>query len=144
MGENTLISSASVGYQGLFTQGYTESGSNANMSVNARNIHQLTARGEIALEQEKVLSSGTVLNFAPFMGAEGRIGVGSNNVTASLLGNTATFNPGGDKAVVRGFVGAKFTAAMSDTKSLFGKVEGSWSNRNTKNVTGQIGFAVKF
>lgn len=144
IGEKTLISTFSVGYQGLFTQGYSETGSNANVSVNARNIHQVTARAEVALQQEKVLSSGTVLNFAPFMGAEGRIGVGSNNVTASLLGNTATFNPGGDKSVGRGFVGAKFTAAMSNTKSLFGKIEGSWDSSNTKTIAGNIGFAVKF
>lgn len=144
MGEKILISTFATGYQGLFTQGYTETGSNANVSVNTLNIHQFIARGEFALQQENVLSSGTVLNFAPFMGAEGHIGVGSNNVTASLLGNIATFNPGGDDAVGRGFLGAKFTAAMSNTTSFFGKVERSWDSSNTKTITGNLGFAVKF
>ncbi|WP_159436580.1 autotransporter outer membrane beta-barrel domain-containing protein [Pseudovibrio sp. Tun.PSC04-5.I4] len=144
LGENTLISKLSIGYQGLYTEGYSETGSNANVSVNARNIHQVTARGELALQKEKVFSSGTVLNFAPFMGAEGRIGVGADNITASLLGNTATFNPGDDKSVGRGFAGAKFTAAMSNTKSLFGKVEGSWDTNNTKSISANLGFSIVF
>ena len=144
LGGDQATASATIGYSGLFLDGYSETGSGSNLTVASRDIHQLNARGELSWLRTTTNSNGSTTNFSPFVGIEGRVNVGDNDATATLLGQTVTFNPGGDEGVGRAFVGMKFNQAISEATTVFGRVEASYDTSETYELNGQIGFAVKF
>lgn len=144
LGNQHLLASTSVGYSGLFLDGYSESGSSSNLTVGSRAIHQLNARGELSWFKEGKITSDRSFNYMPFIGLDARYGIGGNDATVSMLGNTVTFNPGGDAVLTRAFVGTKLNMAINENASVFGRIEASYDTTNTSQLNGQIGFAVKF
>lgn len=144
IGEQQLLASGSIGYSGMFLEGYTESGSSSNLTVGARNIHQLNARGEISWLKYDASIAGHLINYAPYVGLEGRYNVGSNAATVGMLGNTATFDVGGSRSLARAFIGTKFDKAISETSQVFGRFEASHDTSNSAQFNAQIGFSVKF
>jgi uncharacterized protein with beta-barrel porin domain len=112
MGDATVSPSLGLRYTGLYQQGYTESGSTADMAVGSRTAQQLDVRGEIRTDFAPQVSDAGVGRFDLSAGVDGLFSW-SGNVDATLLATQIAFATHEPDAVARGFVGAgtTFTAA---------------------------------
>ncbi|MGJ8716524.1 MAG: autotransporter outer membrane beta-barrel domain-containing protein [Maribacter stanieri] len=144
MGEKNLLTTTSLGYAGLFIDSYDETGSAGNLSVDSRNIHQLNLRTELSLVIEGDTKAGYAYEFSPYIGVEGRFNIGDDEATVNFLGNSVTFNPGGDDSVGSAFIGFKFSRELTPSSEIFGSIEGGRDTNSDDEITGQVGFAMKF
>jgi hypothetical protein len=110
-----VLSSLILRYGGLFLEAYEEAGSNADLAVDARDVHSGIAKGQIALPLALPLASGE-LQAEGHVGAEARYVV-ADDVSAVLLAEDIAFEPGGESFVFGGFAGAT-VAFASDSGSL--------------------------
>ncbi|EFL87809.1 autotransporter outer membrane beta-barrel domain-containing protein [Ahrensia sp. R2A130] len=145
VGGHSILPSFSVGYAGLFLDGYTEAGSAANVTVNDRDIHVFNARLKIALVQDVENSDGTMTTLRPYLGVEGRTATGdADKINATLLGNNVSFDPGGETSKARGFVGFDFARPVTDTISVFGRTEVGYETDDRWSGAVQLGFSATF
>ena len=92
--------------------GYSESGAVDALSVRGRDISLWQVRAQIAMPMEFPSASG-VGKFSPRIGVEGWTS-DDDRVSAVLLGEAITFNPGGEDDQVTGFIGATGSLTMGD------------------------------
>lgn len=144
IGDRTFIPSVGFGYKGVFVDEYSETGSSSNVSVNARSVHYALANAQIDLIADFKATNGDTVMFRPYVGAEGSFIMGENTATASLLTTTTTFDTGGDKNVVRGFVGANFAKNLDDTTKLFGGGEVSYNSSKNTAFNVRLGISKSF
>lgn len=91
-------------YAGLFLEDYEEVGSAAALTVDSRAVHNLTSRAQLALPLLHELSDGSSMSLDSRVGVEGRFTFGGD-VSAVLLTDTISFEPGGDDAVASLYAG---------------------------------------
>lgn len=141
----SLIPSLSLGYTGLYVDGYSETGSSANASIASRTIHQLQARAKLGARFDWVSDNEVGYVFMPYAGLEGRIASGDiDQVTGTVAGTTTTFNPGGDKNTGAAFAGLNINAKLSETARFESAVEAKYDSSNQFAVTGSWGVKFKF
>jgi outer membrane autotransporter protein len=97
--------SLTLGYAGLFLEEYEEQGSTAALTVDSRSVHSLLSRAQLALPRHYELADGRSLSIEHRIGIEGRYSFGSD-VSATLLAQSITFEPGGDDLVANLFAGS--------------------------------------
>ncbi len=136
--------SLTLRYTGLFLDGYTESGSAANLSVKSRDVHVLSARAQVAIPMTMAQDENGVLNTEIRVGVDGRTTVSGSNVNASLLGQSLNFDSGGDDEVLTGFAGAAFSYAMHNDVTLYGNVEAGYGTDDAFHATGRFGAKMLF
>ncbi len=105
--------SGRVTYAKMWLDGYAESGSNDNLVVPDSTVSSIQGR----LQASMPISSGPYL-LAPRLGIEGRKS-SSGDLTVSMLGQSVTFDPGGDDREVTGFTGFSASRDFSDTMNVF-------------------------
>jgi hypothetical protein len=141
----SLIPSLSLGYTGLYVDGYSETGSSANASIASRTIHQLQARAKLGARFDWVSDNEVGYVFMPYAGLEGRIASGDiDQVTGTVAGTTTSFNPGGDKNTGAAFAGLNINAKLSETARFESAVEAKYDSSNQFAVTGSWGVKFKF
>ena len=104
LGGARLTPSLSLHYAGIYQDGYTETGSNANLTVGSQTTHVFTARGEIELGTLKLDDMPGGWSAAFKVGGE-RTFIDGSAMDVSLLGSAVTF-AGFSSREARGFVGA--------------------------------------
>ena len=88
-----VLGSIRASYSGFFLDGYTEQGLTSPLTVDAREVHLLGLRAELKVPKTFVSSkSGSVTRTHVSMGAEGSYQVGSSDVSATLVGQSLTFD----------------------------------------------------
>jgi uncharacterized protein with beta-barrel porin domain len=92
-------------YAGLFLEDYEEEGSAAALTVDSRAVHNLTSRAQLLLPLLHELSDGSSMSLENRAGVEGRFTFGGD-VSAVLLTDTISFEPGGDDAVASFYAGS--------------------------------------
>ncbi|MEO9837597.1 MAG: autotransporter outer membrane beta-barrel domain-containing protein [Lentilitoribacter sp.] len=141
----SLIPSLSLGYTGLYVDGYSETGSSANASIASRTIHQLQARAKLGARFDWVSDNDVGYVFMPYAGLEGRIASGDiDQVTGTVAGTSTTFNPGGDKNTGAAFAGLNINAKLSETARFESAFEAKYDSSNQFAVTGSWGVKFKF
>ena len=141
----SLIPSLSLGYTGLYVDGYSETGSTANASIASRSIHQLQARAKLGARFDWVSDNDVGYVFMPYAGLEGRIASGDiDQVTGTLAGTNITFNPGGDKNIGAAFAGLNINAKLSKTARFESAFEAKYDRSSQFAVTGSWGVKFKF
>jgi autotransporter-like protein len=117
-----INSTLTLRYSGLFLEDYEEEGSNADLTVEARDVHLLTARGEIArLFVLPHMPEG--LQLVAVGGGDVRYTFG-DEVAAVLLDQNISFDPDDRSITLSGFGGGKLMySSPSDflTLGLSGK-----------------------
>jgi len=122
-----LTPSVRVRYAGLFLEGYDESGSTANLSVDGRNINVLDARAELAYALNPHETESGVLSSTLRFGVDGTMTTGGD-VSATLLAQSLNFDAAGSDTL-RGFAGFDATYAMATGGSLKLSSEAGYDTR---------------
>ncbi len=136
--------SLTLRYAGLFLDGYTEKGSNANLTVDDRDVHIISARAQVAVPVHMNTDAYGTLTTEIRVGADGRATVSEDNVRATLLGQNLNFTAGGDDEVLTGFAGAAFAYAMTTGTRLYGNIEAGYGTDEAIHVTGRAGVKMPF
>lgn len=136
-----LQPSLALGYTGLFTESYTETGSSANLSVDDQANHIFRARAQLAMPFRVTETEAGGLDLSPRIAVEG-LGYVGDEADASLFGATSTLDDGSDDAVVRGIVGAQARLYASGGAEALLDVEGGYDSDEGESVDGR--FIVRF
>lgn len=141
----SVIPSLSLGYTGIYVDGYSETDSSANATIASRTIHQLHARAKFGARFDWVSDNDVDYVFMPYAGLEGRVASGDiDQVTGTIAGTVTTFNPGGDTNVGAAFAGLNINAKISETARFESAVEAKYDSANQFGVAGSWGVKFKF
>ncbi len=136
--------SLTLRYAGLFLDSYTEKGSSANLTVQDRDVHVISARAQVAVPVHMNTDAYGTLITEIRVGADGRATVSEDNVRATLLGQNLNFTAGGDDEALTGFAGAAFAYAMTTGTRLYGNIEAGYGTDEATHVTGRAGVKMPF
>ncbi|WP_419906434.1 autotransporter outer membrane beta-barrel domain-containing protein [Hoeflea sp.] len=106
-------------YAGLFLDGYTETGSSANMTVASRDVHVAAVRAEARyLAQQHQMDEGMV-SVETFAGVDGYFHLGGGDVEASIAGLPVdAFSANFSDAMAVGFAGIGINHKTDNGKRL--------------------------
>ena len=85
IGERTEISFGG-NYAGLFLDGYSETGSSANLTVSSRDVHLAALRAQVKYLAYERPSNGGRVSIETWAGIDGYFNLGGDDVTASVAG----------------------------------------------------------
>ncbi|MCP4996434.1 MAG: autotransporter outer membrane beta-barrel domain-containing protein, partial [Gammaproteobacteria bacterium] len=120
--------------------GYAESGTASNLTVEDRDGHTLDGRLQLAFP----IRSEPGLNFELRAGVDGRVATGDRDVDATLLGQALSFSPGGEESSVSVFIGGHYIKRLSANSSLFFAAEIGSGNETSIRADVQAGINVVF
>jgi len=139
----TLMPSVRLRYAGLFLGGYTEEGSDADLTVARRNVHVFDVRGQLALAMPAMTTPTQAWQTTLRIGLDGIAQTGGD-VSATLLGQDISFASGGQKTALRGFAGADVTAALGHAMTLDTGFEVGYGSDNAFTARGQVRLSKAF
>ena len=111
------IGSLRVGYTGLFMDGYTETGVTNNASIDARDVHILDVRAQLALPSNTTNKDGSQQNVEWRAGLVGQFDL-SSDVTGAVAGGALNFDASAND-LLGGFAGASFKRVSEDGLKTF-------------------------
>ena len=135
----TLTPNVRLRYLYASFDGYTETGSTANMTVGSRTLQDLEERAELKL----TMTQGAV-STSLYGGVLGVQRLGDTTINASLLGQPLPFATPGDDNVWGGYGGLGIAWRTAAGMSLFGAVEYTALSDDSGIVSGQAGLRVAF
>ena len=139
-----LVPSASVGYAGLHLDGLNETGSQATVTLAARDVELIDGRLQLELRSKGETALGT-WHTALRGGLKGRSSIGDDDLTGVLATTTAfTVTPLDTDDVVAAFTGADLTFAVAPSVQVFAGGESTFEDDGDFIVTGRAGAALKF
>jgi uncharacterized protein with beta-barrel porin domain len=139
-----LVPSASVGYAGVYLDALTETGSQAAITLAARDVELIDGRLQLELRSKGEALLGT-WHTALRGGIKGRSSVGDDALTGVLATTTAfTVTPLDTDDVVAAFTGADLTFAVAPGVQVFAGGESTFEDDGDFIVTGRAGAALKF
>ncbi|GAB4363033.1 MAG: hypothetical protein Kow0026_27300 [Oricola sp.] len=100
----TVTPSLRTRYTGIYLDGYSESGSAANVTVGSRVLHVLELRGQVEAALAARRTDNGTQQVSLRTGADGVFNRG-DDIEASLLGSDLSFASGATENAARGFVG---------------------------------------
>ncbi len=113
----TFRPSLDIRYVGMRLDGYSESGSAANLTADDRTIHTLSTRAKLSFLSEMQIEGGRTLRQEGYIGLAGRFNLGGDQASIQLLGSSIDFDYGGEDSNLGLIVG--FNATL-------GGREGEW------------------
>jgi hypothetical protein len=122
-GLGTLTPSLRLRYAGLLLDGYAESGASDGLVVDARAVHELELRAQLALALMPRMTEDGALAGTLRAGLD-VIHRQSGEITGELLGQDIGFDAGGDGTRYRSFAGLDFDYALLGGMNLFTSFEG--------------------
>jgi len=120
--------------------GYTETDSEAALTVGARNTHALDGRAQIAVDVMEKENTNAVLT----AGVDARFGWGANAVTATMLGENLSFDPGGATSSVSAFGALRIDHQMSENTTVYFGSQMSTGTAHAFNINANLGFKSEF
>ena len=140
LGPVTVKPSLRARYSYLHLESYDESGSTADLSVEDRDIH--TFDGRFALGVPLIEAPARLLELRA--GIDSRVILGGADVEGTLLGQSLSFDPGGDEASVGGFVGAHYEERIWNNTFLFISTELGTGTETRFRADAQAGLQIAF
>lgn len=140
----TLVPSASVGYAGLFLDGFQESGSDAGISLAGRDVELLTGRLQLELQNSGSDKFG-LWQTAFRVGVLGRSNLGDDDLSG-LLASTTAFAVAldDDDNTTAGFVGFDAALSLTPDAQIFLGGEAAFEDNGNNAYSGRIGANMKF
>jgi hypothetical protein len=137
----TLTPAARVRYVAGFFDGYSEANSGQNLSVASRTTQNIEERLELALSHSDP-APGQALKTTAKVGILGQERIGGSTVSAVLIGQNMSFTAPGSNAVAGLYAGIGIDYHISRAVSLFGALEATTMNDNSKSAVAQGGLRV--
>lgn len=135
----TIQPSARIRYARASLDGFTETGSAANLTVSDRDIELWQCRVQVAFP----ITTGN-LRLSPRIGVEGSTS-DDDTITGTLLGQAVAFNAGGDDNEVSGlFLGASASAGITDSVFALVDVEVPLGEEGIDRTEIRGGIAIRF
>jgi hypothetical protein len=139
----TLTPSLQVRYLYAAFDGYTESGSTANLTVGTRAVQDFEERGQLKLTRMQVFAPTAIIMTSIYGGALGVQRAGNTTVDATLLGQAIPFATPGKDDVWGGFGGAGLELRTGRV-TLFASAEYLALSDASSVLSGQGGIRVAF
>jgi hypothetical protein len=133
----------SVRYSGLFVDGYTETGTAAPLSINARDVHALTARAFVSVPFQTLHDDGALTRITPTLGVEGTLQFGTDTLTGALSGTGFAFSAG-HRNTLGAFAGLRLEHQTARNLSLFGEAQGTLRDSRSGDFSASVGVSLKF
>ena len=131
-------------YSGAFDQGYTEPGTQANLTVDNNVTHLLEGRLQGIYGQELAFTSGTG-HLTLSLGALVRRASGNDRFSGALFGQRFSHRLSGQKnSEYGGLLSLGFGIPVADRGRLFGRVEGVFLGRDDSDLSAVVGVQIDF
>lgn len=142
-GGQTIEVGGSLRYASIFIDGYTETGSLGNLTVDARAVHQLSARAYVAVPFESSHGDGSLTRITPRLGVEATSQFGADMVGGAIAGSAVSFsaNTGGR---LLGFAGLRFEHETAGNLVFSGDVEAGLDRNGSARILASAGFKAQF
>lgn len=138
------VPSAKVRYLAAWYDGYAETGSTANLTVDARSLQTFEGRLQLALTASMALPWGSFLHADIRGGAIGFARVGDKTVSGLLLGQGLAFPVPGKDQVSGFYYGGRVEAGVGPFTRLFAEAESIELNDKSRTTTARGGLKVAF
>ena len=123
--------------------GYTETGSTANLTVGSRTVQDFEERGELKFTRTQAFGATAVIATSIYGGALAVQRLGDTTVDAALLGQAIPFAAPGDDEVWGGYGGVGL-AWRAENVTVFGAAEYTELSDDSSIVSGRAGLRVAF
>jgi hypothetical protein len=143
LGGQTVKVRGALRYTGLFFDGYSETGSAGDLTIAAREAHQLTAKVSIAMPLVLFGDAEAVTRLTPRLGIDGSLQVGDQVVSGSLAGTPISLDTSSG-ASARLSAGMQFEHLVSDRWSVIADVEGGMSSNKSLAAQASLEFRLHF
>jgi hypothetical protein len=138
-----LTPAARLRYLAAGFDGYTESGSTADMTVGSRFTQALEQRGELTLTRTLTSNLGR-FQIGSTLGLIGQERVGAGSINAQILGQALSFATPGKVSIGGGFVAGQFDWKTRWGATLFASAEYTAYSDSSTILTGHAGIRVGF
>ena len=139
----TLTPSLRVRYLYASFDGYTETGSTANLTVGSRSVQDFEERGELKFNRTQTFGATAVIATSIYGGVLAVQRVGDTTVDAALLGQAIPFAAPGEDNVWGGYGGLGL-AWRAERVTVFGAAEYTALSDDSSIVSGRAGLRVAF
>ncbi|WP_439600116.1 autotransporter outer membrane beta-barrel domain-containing protein [Devosia sp.] len=143
LGGQTVKVRGALRYAGLFFDGYSETGSAGDLTIAAREAHQLTAKASIAMPFVLFGDAEAVTRLTPRLGIDGSLQVGDQVVSGALAGTPISLDTSSG-ASARLSAGMQFEHLVSDRWSVIADVEGGMSSNKSLAAQASLEFRLHF
>jgi uncharacterized protein with beta-barrel porin domain len=134
---HAITPSVRIRYSGLYQDGYSETGSAANMTVSGRTSNAVDLRGQVRTNVSTAMNADGVTRVDVRTGVDGIFNWG-DKVDAQLLGTAISFDTGAKNSVARGFIGTDVSFAKTNGLELNGTAELGYDSNDTLTLTAGI------
>jgi Autotransporter beta-domain len=134
----TVTPTGHLRYLAASYDGFTETGSTANLTVGNRSLQNLEERIDITLTRSWLSDIGR-LQLGLTGGGLGQQRTGGDNVNAILLGQALAFATPGKSSITGGYVGGSVDWRMRNGFAVFGATEYTKYSDSSSTVTGKAG-----
>ena len=139
----TLTPAARLRYLAASYDGFTETGSTANLTAGDRSLQNAEERADLTLTRT-ILGPAGGLQAGLTVGALGQQRTGSGTVNATLLGQALAFATPGKSSLSGGYAGLWFDWRTRGGVSLLAAAEYTAMSDSTNTVTGKAGLRYGF
>ncbi len=106
--------SLDIRYAGMRLDGYSESGSAADVTADDRTLHTLSARAKLSFFSDFQVEGGRTMQQESYVGLVGRSSLGDDDASIELLGSKIEFDYGGEDRSLGLIAGLNATLLGSD------------------------------
>lgn len=138
-----LTPSLRARYAGLFMDSYDENGSTADLSVDSRSVNLFDLRGQVAFAIAPMQTNGGHFDAALRLGTDATY-ANSEDVSATLLGQSLNFNVSDNDTTVRGFAGLDLAYETNSGANFTLTGEAGYDTSDALTLTGTAGIAWAF
>lgn len=143
VGAGNLVFSLGARYTALYQDGYTETGSTANLTVSGITTHILELRAIATAEgRAREFAKGTLFPSA-YAGIEGQHYLGGA-VSTAVAGSTIAFSSTGDSDAARIFAGLNAVFIRSDTSEIRGGLEVGINTQSVATISANVRWNITF
>jgi hypothetical protein len=134
----TVTPAGHLRYLAASYDGFTETGSTANLTVGNRSVQNLEERIDLTLTRNWLSDMGR-LQLGLTGGGLGQQRTGGDNVNAILLGQALAFATPGKSSITGGYVGGSVDWRMRNGFGVFGATEYTKYSDSSSTITGKAG-----
>lgn len=142
-GNATLTPTGRIRYLAGHLNGYAETGSSANLTVNGRTVQNLEERFELVLSHLDPLAHGWLKTSAT-LGVLAQERLGGTSINTVLLGQNLSFTAAGDTTAAGIYAGLAFDYRAAKSISLFAALDGTAMTDKSVAFTAKGGTRVSF